>query len=251
MTEPRWLSPDERETWLRVAAVLELLPSSLDAQLHRDADLTQFEYYVLAMLSEAPERRLRMSDLAAHTNATLPRLSRVVAGLERTGLVERTPCPEDRRATLAQLTAAGFARVESAAPGHVEHVRRHVIDPLSPAQLAQLRTIAGLVLETLDPEGRMLAGARLAAGLRDDEPGSPGRRGALPLPRLAAPAARALREAGFASLDSLAGARSADLIALHGVGRSALRAIRDALADARFAPLVDDRPPTDRVLADD
>ena len=97
MTEVRWLSTDERATWLRLVAVLGLLPAALEAQLHRDEGLTLFEYLCLAMLSEAPERTLRMTALAARTNATLPRLSRVISGLERSGLVVREPCPEDGR----------------------------------------------------------------------------------------------------------------------------------------------------------
>src|SRR5215213_6234448 len=97
----RWLTDEERVAWVRLAAVLELLPGVLDSQLRRDAGLSHFEYFVLAMLSEAPERTLRMTALAARTNATLPRLSRVIAGLESAGLVERVPCPGDRRATNA------------------------------------------------------------------------------------------------------------------------------------------------------
>ena len=89
----RWLDDDEMAAWIRLAAVLELLPGVLDSQLRRDADLTHFEYFVLAMLSEAPERTLRMSGLAALTNATLPRLSHVISRLEERGLVERFPCP--------------------------------------------------------------------------------------------------------------------------------------------------------------
>jgi hypothetical protein len=70
--ENRWLTDDERVAWVRLAAVLELLPGVSDTQLRRDADLSHFEYFVLAMLSEAPERTLRMTSLAARTNAFLP-----------------------------------------------------------------------------------------------------------------------------------------------------------------------------------
>src|SRR5215207_1713036 len=73
-----WLDRRQLRAWIRLAAVLELLPGVLDAQLRRDADLTHFEYYVLAMLSEAPGRTLRMTELTRQTNATLPRLSHVV-----------------------------------------------------------------------------------------------------------------------------------------------------------------------------
>ncbi len=157
MTDVRWLNPEERAAWLRLVAVLNLLPATLDAQLHRDEDLTLFEYYCLAMLSETPERKLRMTALAARTNATLPRLSRVISGLEHSGLVVREPCPGDRRATNAVLTPAGWDKIVQAAPGHVTAVRELVLDPLTPAQLAQLGRICERLLVRLDPDGRMLA----------------------------------------------------------------------------------------------
>ncbi len=104
------LDQPELAAWVRLATVLELLPGVLDAQLRRDAGLMHFEYFVLAMLSEAPKRTLRMSELAAQTNSTPPRLSHVVTRLEGRGLVERIPCPDDARATNAHLTAAAGAR---------------------------------------------------------------------------------------------------------------------------------------------
>lgn len=155
--ETEWLDETEREAWLRLVAVVELLPTALDAQLRTQSGLTHFEYFVLAMLSESPERTLRMTALAMRTNATLPRLSHVVRRLEDRGLVERFPCPEDGRATNARLTDAGWGTVVAAAPGHVATVRRNAIDPLSPEQLHQLRDIADALLSRLDPEGRMTA----------------------------------------------------------------------------------------------
>jgi DNA-binding MarR family transcriptional regulator len=151
----QWLSEDERTAWVRLVAVVELLPGVLDSQLRRDAGLTNFEYYVLAMLSEAPSRTLRMSALAARTNATLPRLSHVVSRLEERGLVARTACPGDGRATNASLTDHGWRTIEEAAPGHVANVRRHVVDALTPEQIAQLTEITGALLQRLDPEGRL------------------------------------------------------------------------------------------------
>lgn len=150
-----WLDDEQLQTWVKLIAVVELLPGVLDSQLRRDAGLTHFEYFVLAMLSEADDHTLRMTALAQRTNATLPRLSHVVSRLEDRGLVERFPCPEDGRATNARLTGVGLAEVVSAAPGHVANVRRHVIDALSPAQLRQLGEIADALLTTLEPEGRM------------------------------------------------------------------------------------------------
>ncbi|WP_300677006.1 MarR family transcriptional regulator [Nocardioides sp.] len=150
--ETRWLSPEERAAWVRMIAVVELLPGVLDSQLRRDSQLTHFEYYVLAMLSEAPERTLRMTALAAQTSATLPRLSHVIRRLEERGLVARFPCPEDARATNAQLTEAGWEAVQAAAPGHVTTVRETVIDALTPEQITQLRDISEALLTRLDPD---------------------------------------------------------------------------------------------------
>ncbi|WP_432875933.1 MarR family winged helix-turn-helix transcriptional regulator [Kribbella sp. CA-245084] len=151
----RWLDDAEMTAWVRLAAVLELLPGVLDSQLRRDAELTHYEYYVMAMLSEAPKRTLRMTALAQRTNATLPRLSHVVKRLEDRGIVERFPCPEDARATNARLTADGWKKIRATAPGHVATVRRHVIDVLTPEQISQLADITGAILESVDPEGNL------------------------------------------------------------------------------------------------
>jgi DNA-binding MarR family transcriptional regulator len=161
-----WLTEDERAAWLRLIAIVELLPGVLDAELRADAGLTHFEYFVLAMLSEAPERTLRMTALAQRTNATLSRLSHVVNRLEGRQLVERYPCPEDGRATNARLTPAGWDAVVAAAPGHVATVRHHVLDPLTPTQVEQLRRIGDALLSRLDPDRRLTS-------LYDPEAGKP------------------------------------------------------------------------------
>ena len=100
---------------------------------------------------------MRMTELARQTNATLPRLSHVVRRLEQRGLIERFPCPENRRATNARLTATGWKTVKEAAPGHVATVRQHVIDVLTPDQVGQLAAIAEAMLRTLDPAEAMSA----------------------------------------------------------------------------------------------
>jgi DNA-binding MarR family transcriptional regulator len=166
--EPRWLTADERAAWVRLAAVVELLPGRLDGQLRRDADLSHYEYWVLSMLSEAPGRTLRMTALALRTNATLPRLSHVLSRLEARGLVERFPCPTDKRATNATLTDAGWKAVVAAAPGHVEAVRAYVIDALSPEQVAQLAAIAGNILGRVDPDS-------IVAGRYEQSAAEPGK----------------------------------------------------------------------------
>jgi len=149
--QPRWLDPEERAAWIRLAAVVELLPAALDAQLRRDADLTHFEYWVLSMLSEAEDRTLRMTALAERTNASLSRLSHVAARLESRGLIERFPCPTDKRATNARLTAEGWDKVVATAPGHLDAVRHYVIDGLGREQLEQLAAISDSILENVDP----------------------------------------------------------------------------------------------------
>lgn len=173
MTTTRWLTRPELSAWVRLAAVLELLPAALDASLRKDAGVTNFDYYVLAMLSEAPDHTLRMTELAGLTNATLPRLSHVVRRLEDRGLVERFPCPQDGRATNARLTDAGWRTVREAAPGHVAFVREHVIDALTPEQVEQLREITDAVLRRLDPQGAMTAMYRRHDAPTDGAPAGP------------------------------------------------------------------------------
>ena len=153
--EPRWLTPPQLLSWMRFVAVVERLPGVLDSQLQHDADLSHFEYYVLAMLSESPKRTLRMTALADATSSTLPRLSHVVARLEKRGFIERRPCEEDRRATNATLTEVGWQKVVASAPGHVANVREHVIDLLTDEQVAQLDGISDALLRKLDPTNRL------------------------------------------------------------------------------------------------
>ena len=107
----QWLDDAQQSAWRKLIEVVELLPGSLDSQLRRDADLSHFDYFTLAMLSEAPNRSLRMTALAELTNSTLPRLSHVASRLEERGYLERTPCPTDRRATNATLTEQGWRKL--------------------------------------------------------------------------------------------------------------------------------------------
>ncbi|MET8750302.1 MarR family transcriptional regulator [Streptomyces sp. NPDC004667] len=151
--EPRWLDTEERQTWLSLAAMVINLSTALDTQLQHDAQISHFEYQVLANLSEAPERTMRMSDLALLVNGSLSRLSHVVKRLEKQDWVRRTPDPENGRYTLAVLTDAGWEKVVATAPGHVEEVRRLVFDPLTQAQQRTLRTIGHRVNQAIDPTG--------------------------------------------------------------------------------------------------
>lgn len=162
MTETRWLSPEEREAWLALVSIMFTLPGSIESQLQAEADLSLAEYLVLAMLSEAPDRRRRMSDLAAATNTSQSRLSRIVARLERDGLVVRAGGEPDKRVVLAEITDRGLERVQQVAPGHVEHVRRTVIDRLTPVQVQQLALIGRMVDDA--------AAGPTARGLASDQP---------------------------------------------------------------------------------
>lgn len=150
--EPRWLDSEEMRTWLALASVLIRLPSALDAQLQRDAGISHFEYQVLAALSEAPDRTLRMSVLAILAEGSLSRLSQVVTRLEKRGWVRRVPDPSDGRYTLAILTEQGWEKVVATAPGHVNAVRSLVFDPLTKAQTRQLRDIGRRVMRAIDPD---------------------------------------------------------------------------------------------------
>lgn len=151
--DTRWLDADEQRAWLRLAGVMLKLAPALDSQLQRDGGMTHFEYLCLAMLSQAEDRTLRMSELAAQVNASLSRLSHVVKKLEQRGWVERQPSPDSRRVTLARLTDEGMRELVTAAPGHVETVRSLVFDGLTPDDVAALERIAGHVVARIEQAG--------------------------------------------------------------------------------------------------
>ncbi|MEU4400028.1 MarR family winged helix-turn-helix transcriptional regulator [Micromonospora orduensis] len=145
----RWLNPDEQRTWRAYLTASRALMDTLDRELQRDAGMPHAYYEILVRLSEAPGRQLRMSDLAEAANSSRSRLSHAVARLEAAGWVRREDCPTDRRGQIAVLTDDGFATLAAAAPGHVEGVRRHLFDALSPAQIDQLRRISETLAEHL------------------------------------------------------------------------------------------------------
>lgn len=147
-----WLDEQEQHAWRQLAAVITRLPAALDAQLQRDADLTHFGYWVLAMLSEAPDGALRMSELAARANASLSRLSHGVGRLEKQGWVRRERSADDGRGSVAVLTEQGRAKVEAAAPGHVAEVRRLVFDGLDPEGVRRLAELGRLLAAPIDAD---------------------------------------------------------------------------------------------------
>lgn len=156
MLETRWLTDEQQQAWRRLAAVTMLLPAALESQLQRDADLTHFGYWVMAMLSEAPGRSVRMSELAAISNGSQSRLSHLIARLEERGWVLRERASGDGRGHVAVLTDAGYAKVVQTAPGHVEEVRSLVFDVLSPGQVDQMGDICAAILKRLTPPGHAI-----------------------------------------------------------------------------------------------
>jgi DNA-binding MarR family transcriptional regulator len=149
MAEPRWLDADEQRTWRAFLGATHLLFDRLDRELQRDAGIPHAYYEILVWLSEAPERCLRMSDLARRTRSSRSRLSHAVARLEERGWVNRRDCPTDKRGQIAALTDDGYAALTTAAPGHVDGVRSHLFDALSPEQVRQLRQISEAIMRPL------------------------------------------------------------------------------------------------------
>jgi DNA-binding MarR family transcriptional regulator len=126
-----------------------LLTERLEHDLKDAHGLSNQEYEVMVRLSEAPDRRLRMSELAGRTLASKSRLSHQIARMEADGLVRREDCPEDRRGQYAVLTEAGWQRLVAAAPDHVESVRTWLLDAMTPAEFAQLGALCEKVVEKL------------------------------------------------------------------------------------------------------
>lgn len=147
----KWLSSSEAHAWLGFVHTTQLLFDELDRQVRADADMTHADYQMLALLSQAPERRLNITALARVMCYSQSRVSHAVARLGRRGWIERHSDPHDGRGSVAALTAAGFAALEAAAPGHVAAVRTHLLDQLSPEQVRQLGEICDAALAHLRP----------------------------------------------------------------------------------------------------
>lgn len=142
MSEIRWLSEREQDIWRSFLSATLGLTDALARQLQRDAGMPHAYYEILVALSEAPDRTLRMSELAGVRNSSRSRLSHAVARLEEAGWVRRRDCPTDKRGSFAMLTDAGYAALENAAPGHVTEVREKLFDQLTPEQVEQLGEIS-------------------------------------------------------------------------------------------------------------
>ena len=134
--QPRWLTEEEQQAWRATVQLSQLLLRQLDRDLTAYG-LNGRDYEILVELSEAPEHRQRMTDLADAASQSRSRLSHQISRMEQRGLVRRDECEGDKRGTFAVLTKAGFEAIERVAPYHVEQVRRHYIDRLTPRQPAR------------------------------------------------------------------------------------------------------------------
>ena len=148
---PRWLDVDEQKAWRAWLYSAQLLMDRLDRELTHETGISHAYYEILVALSETPGRKLRMSELADRCLSSRSRLSHAVSRLEERGWVGRELCPDDGRGQLAVLTGNGFAALEAAAPIHVESVRTHLFDQLSPEQVAAMRDLGETLLRHLDP----------------------------------------------------------------------------------------------------
>ena len=148
---PRWLTADQKHTWIALASMMVWLPAALDEQLQKEAGVSFTEYTVLSWLSMQPARSARMSGIAELANVRLSHLSRIATRLEERGWMTRERDPRDGRGTLARLTDAGWAKVVATAPGHVEEVRRLIFDSLSGDQAVGLRSAAEQIVAAARP----------------------------------------------------------------------------------------------------
>ena len=156
MSEPevRWLTDPEMEAWRGLVRSTTGLLAVLDNELLAEHGLTLGDYEVLVHLSEAPGQAIRMSELAGTLRLSPSGITRRIDGLAKTGLVERQPCPSDRRGSNAVLTPLGMKTLTNAAPTHVRGVRAYFVDRLNAEQLEQL---AG-ALSMIDIDDQRAAG---------------------------------------------------------------------------------------------
>ncbi len=158
MTSPddaQWLSAAEQQAWRAWIAASLLLHERLGREMQEQHGLSFADYEILVQLSEHPDRRMRMSELAERTLSSRSRLTHQVARMEQAGLVTRQRCDDDKRGTYAALTDHGWHAIVAAAPDHVASVRRHLIDPLGARRFADLGQISGVIVEHLEGDGRV------------------------------------------------------------------------------------------------
>jgi DNA-binding MarR family transcriptional regulator len=149
------MSELQSDVWLQLIAISELLPAALDAQLRRDSQLTHFEFAVLSLVQLSPSGSLSPSDIARALNATLPRLSHVLARLEERGLVARSVAAKDRRGVEVRLTTVGRRVVVKATPGHIATAKALAVDLFTDEELEVLGGFLRRITDRLDPSDRL------------------------------------------------------------------------------------------------
>ncbi|MEU1685599.1 MarR family winged helix-turn-helix transcriptional regulator [Micromonospora sp. NPDC005707] len=149
MDAPRWLDERENRAWRGYRRMRRLLDLELARDLMQDAGLSEPDYDVLSDLSETPDQRLRLSELADRMLWSRSRLSHHLARMQQRGLVTREEHPSDGRGSIVVLTPAGRAAIGAAAPGHVAAVRRHLIDLLTPEEIDALGALTQRVVDRL------------------------------------------------------------------------------------------------------
>ncbi|MEU8253961.1 MarR family transcriptional regulator [Micromonospora inaquosa] len=149
MDATRWLDEREDRAWRGYRRMRRLLDLELARELTQDAGLSEADYDVLSDLSETPQGRLRLRELADRMLWSRSRLSHHLTRMQQRGLVTREECADDARGSIVVLTPAGRQAIESAAPGHVAAVRRHLIDLLTPAEIDALGALTHRVVDHL------------------------------------------------------------------------------------------------------
>ncbi len=161
MSEPavRWLTEPEMDAWTNLVQASTGILAMLDNELQAEHGMSLGDYEVLHHLSEGVDQAVRMSELASTLHLSPSGITRRIDGLVKAGLVERRPCPSDRRGSNAVLTPLGFKTLKTAAPTHVRGVREYFIDRLNPRQLLDLSA----ALSTIDVDEQRAAGGCDAA----------------------------------------------------------------------------------------
>ena len=139
-TSPRWLNAAEMKAWRRYIVASRRLLEALDLDLAHH-ELSMADYEILAQLSDAPDRRMRMAELAEIAMLSRSRLSHRMKVMEEAGWVRREACPDDKRGFFAVMTAKGWKAIVAAAPDHVASVRSRFVDKLSKADQIVLAEI--------------------------------------------------------------------------------------------------------------
>jgi DNA-binding MarR family transcriptional regulator len=146
----RWLEPDQERAWRALKLMQMRLEGELARQLAEESGLSDADYAVLVQLTDRPEGRMRLFELARDLGWEKSRVSHQVARMAGRSLVEKQRCASDRRGAFVAVTERGRAEIAAAAPGHVAAVRRLFVDPLTPTQLAALAGAAEAVIAALD-----------------------------------------------------------------------------------------------------